>query len=272
MNSPYMGDFKVTQTKHAAHDGLDLVGLDHKEIHSTVNGTVERAGWENAANHKQGFGLYVRIKKDGSSDRYYYGHMSEVRVKVGDHVSITDVIGIEGATGNSTGSHCHYCVRGNASKAEVKDVCAISGIPNALGVYNDGYQPDAATPPSVNYQVYANGRWLPKVKDTEDYAGIKGNAISGVKASATRGSILYQAHTVGGKWYPWVKDLEDFAGVVGKPIDCVRAKLTNADGYALQTRVAPQGRDYYSWVTNDQDYAGSYGKAIDRLQMRIVKE
>lgn len=140
MNSPYMGDFKVTQTKHAAHDGLDLVGLDHKEIHSTVNGTVERAGWENAANHKQGFGLYVRIKKDGSSDRYYYGHMSEVRVKVGDHVSVTDVIGIEGATGNSTGSHCHYCVRGNASKAQVKDVCAISGIPNALGVYNDGYE------------------------------------------------------------------------------------------------------------------------------------
>ncbi len=139
MNSPYMGDFKVTQTKHANHDGLDLVGLDSKEIHATVNGVIERAGWENPENHRQGFGLYVRIKKDGTNDRYYFGHLSEAKVKVGDHVKITDVIGIEGSTGNSTGSHCHYCVRGNASKAQAKDVCAISGIPNKLGVYNDGY-------------------------------------------------------------------------------------------------------------------------------------
>lgn len=146
MNSPYMGDFKVTQEyKGSSHDGLDLVGIDSKEIHATVSGVVERAGWENAGNHKQGFGLYVRIKKDGSNDRYYYGHMKELRCKVGDHVKITDVIGIEGSTGNSTGSHCHYCIRGNASKTEVKDVSAISGIPNKRGVYNDGYVAKKAT-------------------------------------------------------------------------------------------------------------------------------
>jgi murein DD-endopeptidase MepM/ murein hydrolase activator NlpD len=139
INSPYMGDFKVTQTKHANHDGLDLVGIDSKEIHSTVNGIVERAGWENEKDHNQGFGQYVRIKKDNTEDRYYFGHMSKVKVKVGQRVKITDVIGIEGSTGKSTGSHCHYCVRGHASKAEIKDVCVISGIPNKLGIYNDGY-------------------------------------------------------------------------------------------------------------------------------------
>ncbi len=38
MNSPYMGKFQVTQEfKGQAHDGLDLVGLESKEIHSTVN-------------------------------------------------------------------------------------------------------------------------------------------------------------------------------------------------------------------------------------------
>ena len=37
MNSPYMGDFKVTQKyKGNDHDGLDLVGIASKEIHSTV--------------------------------------------------------------------------------------------------------------------------------------------------------------------------------------------------------------------------------------------
>ena len=37
MNSPYEGKFKITQTfKGATHDGLDLVGIDSKEIHATA--------------------------------------------------------------------------------------------------------------------------------------------------------------------------------------------------------------------------------------------
>lgn len=46
MNSPYMGRFQITQAFTSEHDGLDLVGLDSKQIHSTVNGTVIHAGWE----------------------------------------------------------------------------------------------------------------------------------------------------------------------------------------------------------------------------------
>ena len=139
MNSPYMGKFRVSQQFKSTHDGLDLVGIDSKEIHSTVNGIVERAGWENPANQNQGFGLYVRIKKDGTNERYYFGHLSKVNVKIGANVKITQVIGIEGSTGKSTGSHCHYCCRNNASKSEIRDICNISGIPNKLGTYDDGY-------------------------------------------------------------------------------------------------------------------------------------
>ncbi|MEI3552508.1 MAG: hypothetical protein V8Q17_08130 [Acutalibacteraceae bacterium] len=62
MNSPYMGRFQITQAYTSEHDGLDLVGLDNKQIHSTVNGTVIHAGWENPSNHSQGFGLYVCIR------------------------------------------------------------------------------------------------------------------------------------------------------------------------------------------------------------------
>ncbi|MBQ9354749.1 MAG: peptidoglycan DD-metalloendopeptidase family protein [Clostridia bacterium] len=148
MNSPYMGKFRVSQQFKSTHDGLDLVGIDSKEIHSTINGIVERAGWENPANQKQGFGLYVRIKKDGTNERYYFGHLSKVNVKVGDHVKITQVIGIEGSTGKSTGSHCHYCCRNNASKAEVRNICTISGIPNKLGTYDDGYVASHSTTPA----------------------------------------------------------------------------------------------------------------------------
>lgn len=145
MNSPYYKRFEVTQEyKGAAHDGLDLVGIDSKEIHSTVNGYVFYAGWENPNNHLQGFGLYVCIKgNDGKF--YYFGHMSELKCSTGDTVKITDVIGIEGSTGNSTGSHCHYCIRPNFARGNAYNVSLISGIPNKLGTYDDGYRVPAQT-------------------------------------------------------------------------------------------------------------------------------
>ena len=143
MNSPYMGNFRVSQQYKTSHTGLDLVGVDSKEIHSTVNGVVDYAGWENNNNHSQGFGQYVVIKDNATGHYYYFGHMSEIRVKTGQAVKVTDVIGIEGSTGYSTGSHCHYEIRnkrGVAYKGTV-NVSAVSGIPNAIGTYNDGYKP-----------------------------------------------------------------------------------------------------------------------------------
>ena len=144
MNSPYMGKFRVSQQYKKGHTGLDLVGVDSKEIHSTVNGIVDYAGWENANNKKQGFGLYVVIK--GNDGRYYYfGHLSELRVRTGQAVKTTDVIGIEGSTGYSTGSHCHYEIRAKrgVQYAGTVNVSEVSGIPNALGTYDDGYRPGA---------------------------------------------------------------------------------------------------------------------------------
>lgn len=147
MNSPYCGRFQVTQQfKGAAHDGLDLVGLDSKEIHATIGGKVVYAGWENEANHRQGFGQFVCILGT-DNNYYYYGHMSELRITTGATVNCTDVIGVEGDTGYSFGSHCHYCVRPKFSAGCYLDVCAISGIPNELGIYDDGYRPDAKPTP-----------------------------------------------------------------------------------------------------------------------------
>ena len=143
-----MGKFRVSQQyKPGTHDGLDLVGQDSKEIHATVNGIVQYAGWENPSNHAQGFGQYVCIKSaDGK--HYYYGHLSAIKVKTGQQVKITNVIGIEGSTGHSTGSHCHYEIRGAFYKgAKVYDVSAVSGIPNVEGgTYDDGYRPGTAAP------------------------------------------------------------------------------------------------------------------------------
>ena len=110
--SPYKGKFRVSQEfKGTAHQGLDLVGVDSKSLYATIDGKVEIAG----NNDPNGFGTYVRLRgKDGNT--YYYGHMSSVAVKVGDTVKCGDVIGHEGSSGKSTGSHCHYEVRKTLNK------------------------------------------------------------------------------------------------------------------------------------------------------------
>jgi murein DD-endopeptidase MepM/ murein hydrolase activator NlpD len=134
MKSPYKGRFKVTQIfKEAKHKGLDLVGLDDKTIYSTVNGTVEAARWD--THPTGGMGLYIRIREDGTNRRFYFAHLSEVFVKQGQRVKVGDKIGVEGSTGNSTGSHLHYEVRIEPSNATFLDVSKISGIPNRLGEY-----------------------------------------------------------------------------------------------------------------------------------------
>lgn len=144
MISPYKGRFKVTQIKHKDHDGLDLVGIDSKNLYATANGTVVHADWEDPKDHKKGFGQYVVIRAL-NNDYYFYGHVSEFRVKSGQEVKVGDLIAVEGNTGRSTGSHCHYCIRYNRSKAAVRDVSAISGIPNELGVYGEIEKPHGVT-------------------------------------------------------------------------------------------------------------------------------
>lgn len=154
MNSPYYKRFYVTQKyTHGVHDGLDLVGIDSKEIHAVANGTVIYAGWENPNNRVQGFGQYVAVKStDGLV--WYYGHLSEIKVKTGDTVKVTDVLGIEGTTGHSTGNHLHICARRNGVKGQDIDVSQRLGIPNAVcnmsNPLDDGYR--VSTPAQITNQ------------------------------------------------------------------------------------------------------------------------
>jgi len=141
MVSPYIGKFKVTSgfnlPQRPDHCGLDLVGIDNKNIHSTVNGVVGFAGWENVSNKKQGFGQYVRIIDSATGYHFYFGHLAQIRVSVGQKVTIGTLIGVEGSTGKSTGSHLHYEARQKAGAIYrgTANIAAISGIPNAIGTY-----------------------------------------------------------------------------------------------------------------------------------------
>jgi murein DD-endopeptidase MepM/ murein hydrolase activator NlpD len=90
------------------HAGVDLAGDYGSPIYTTADGVVTHAGWES------GYGNLVEVKHDfGLSTRY--GHMSAVRVTVGQRVSRGDRIGDMGNTGHSTGTHVHYEIRVNGN-------------------------------------------------------------------------------------------------------------------------------------------------------------
>lgn len=130
----------------------------------------------------------------------------------------------------------------------------------------------------VLYQVYAGGKWLPWVKNTEDYAGIENKSIQGVRVKLSQGSVMYRARLTNGKWLPWVYDANDYAGLYGKNIDCVQMMLCDLDNYKIQYRVSTtSSASYLPWVANynefdDDGYAGVKGKSIDKLQIKIVKK
>ena len=142
----YNGRFKVTSpfgkrvlngvTEN--HKGIDLVGLDNKYVCAAVSGVVGSSciitdksdrTWE--------WGNYIRINGD-DGNKYYYCHLDKRLVNVGTRVKAGDHIGIEGNTGYSFGSHCHFEVR-NISGVSI-DPSQFLGIKNAVGTYGADYR------------------------------------------------------------------------------------------------------------------------------------
>lgn len=90
----------------AFHSGLDLAGAPGAKILSTAKGKVVAAGrnaaYGNCVDIDHGYGITTR-----------YGHLDEIYVQEGQDVEKGQIIGSQGSTGRSTGSHLHYEVRYN---------------------------------------------------------------------------------------------------------------------------------------------------------------
>ncbi|MBX4867860.1 peptidoglycan DD-metalloendopeptidase family protein [Rhizobium bangladeshense] len=106
MTSPFGNRRDPFLGRLALHSGVDFRFSPGEKIRPTAPGKVISAGWTG------GYGNMVEIAHgNGISTRY--GHMSQVLVKTGDTVDRSDVIGLAGSTGRSTGTHLHYEVRQN---------------------------------------------------------------------------------------------------------------------------------------------------------------
>lgn len=162
MNLPYQSG-KVTLTSHFGwrtlngqrdyHKGVDLSGTD-KTLVAPCDGVIGSSTIiTDTSNLTWQWGNYIRIDTaDGL--KIFMCHMAARKVKVGQKVKAGDVVGIEGNTGYSFGSHCHFEVRKNGVSV---DPTPYLGIPNEWGqydikavpkeptVYKDSYDKDGIT-------------------------------------------------------------------------------------------------------------------------------
>lgn len=118
------------------HKGIDLVGVSDKQIHTVCGGVVGASTMLDRATDTTRtweWGNYVRIDGDDGY-KYYYCHMSKRLVNAGQRVKAGDIIGIEGNTGYSFGSHCHFEVRDAFGKSV--NPAPFLGINNAIGTYS----------------------------------------------------------------------------------------------------------------------------------------
>lgn len=111
------------QSVEDPHLGLDI-GLDAgTPVRAAAGGTVVWAGYGllyNSVNYiDDPYGISVVIRHDFGYDAErlwtVYGHLSQASVEIGQRVERSEVIGLSGNTGLSTGPHLHFEVRSGVS-------------------------------------------------------------------------------------------------------------------------------------------------------------
>ena len=179
------------------------------------------------------------------------------------------------------------------------NISGVSGNTDTDIIFNDnvfGKDTDSGTEapkpdvskPNVYYKVRTDGRWLPEVKNLEDFAGLTGKSITDVAIKVSKGSVKYRVHIKDGEWLPYVTgyntgDSENGYAGNGKVIDAIEvyygtpSDIVESTGYLkAKYRVCPVNGSYYSYqydneTGNGQDgYAGAFGVSIDKLQIALV--
>ena len=114
------------------------------------------------------------------------------------------------------------------------------------------------TVPDIIYQVFTNtSGWLPTVRNLEDYAGIDGQPIKGIRVYLNGDTLAVQTHQLANG------NIDKLTIFAGKNTIRYRVRVIGAS-------------DYFSWMENKKDtgggsdtFAGEAGKSIDRIQITV---
>ena len=90
--------------RYQLHEGIDFRAAVGTRVYAS------RAGKVIFAERRNGYGKVIGIEHEDDFTTWY-GHLSRIRVKVGQTVAKGKVIGLSGNTGISTGPHLHFEIR-----------------------------------------------------------------------------------------------------------------------------------------------------------------
>lgn len=112
--SPFSGRWRK-------HHGIDFAAHWRSQVSATADGVVVSAG------RKGAYGRQIKINH-GNGVETVYGHLSKIKVRVGDRVCRGETIGLLGSTGRSTGPHLHYEVRIDGQPVNPKKFVQLAGL------------------------------------------------------------------------------------------------------------------------------------------------
>jgi len=102
------------------HGGVDFPAPTGTPVHAAQAGKVVIAEGMffsgNTVVVDHGLGIYT-----------FYGHLSEISVKVGDEVAVGSLLGKVGATGRATGPHLHWALSVNHARVNAMQILSIFG-------------------------------------------------------------------------------------------------------------------------------------------------
>lgn len=93
------------------HKGIDLVKAHKAPVESFTAGKVAFAGAVQEGTGLGNMGNVVAVIEPTTGYLHIYAHLDSVSVKSGEAVKAGTVIGKQGNTGQSSGSHVHYEIR-----------------------------------------------------------------------------------------------------------------------------------------------------------------
>ena len=195
-NLPITGIFNITATYGQkgeywknGHQGIDIT-CSNKNIYATCDGTVRVVAYD-----ANGWGQYVSVG-DAEGRKHIFCHLvkGSVKVKEGQKVNRSTILGTMGTTGNSTGVHLHYQINDKNNKS--MNPCPYLGVPNKKGQYNsEDYHIDAfkyaddakiaAWAKEAVYNLYdegimtgdTNGKFNPTNKITRQESAVAANNV-----------------------------------------------------------------------------------------------
>ena len=110
------------------------------------------------------------------------------------------------------------------------DVCCVYANANIGNVYYKVSYVSYKQDKNGNW-VYSHSKWLPEVKNRNDYAGLYNKPIDGFMIKSDSKQLKYRVHLRKQKrWLPWVtgystQDINNgFAGIIGQEIDAIQIK------------------------------------------------